>query len=81
MTDMRIIIIFIPILFLLTLSCDDEPTHAPAVDNRDILQKIQSVPDLQVTEIPPQNGYDRQFEIYINFSGYEKLIPKYGILA
>jgi hypothetical protein len=53
------------ILCLFVFSCKDQTTQAPPVDTRDILEKLQSLPNLQVAEITPQNGYERQFEIYI----------------
>ena len=54
------------ILLLFSISCKDQTTQGPPVDNRDILEKLQSLPNLQVDEITPQNGYERQFEIYIS---------------
>ena len=57
---------FTRIIFLLVIiSCSDQPTSPPTVHSRDILEKLQSLPDLQVSEITPQNDYPRQFEIYI----------------
>lgn len=63
---MKKILVFASMLFLVVISCKDQATQAPPVDDRDILEKLQSLPNLQVTEITPQNGYGRQFEIYIS---------------
>ncbi len=39
--------------------------HPVPVDNRDILEKLSALEGVEVTEIDPQNGSDRQFEIDI----------------
>jgi hypothetical protein len=53
------------VLFLLFcfFTCQDKTTEPPPVDNRDILEKLKDIDEIEVAEIEPQNGYQRQFEI------------------
>jgi hypothetical protein len=53
------------LLLILILSCDKKPTNPTQTDSKDILEKLRSIPDIEVTEITPLNGFDRQFEVYI----------------
>jgi hypothetical protein len=52
-------------LAILLFSCEDKSVDPAPVDNRDILEKLSSLEGVEVTEIVPQNGSERQFEIYI----------------
>ncbi|GAB4377175.1 MAG: S28 family serine protease [Calditrichia bacterium] len=53
-------------LFLTALlSCSKTSTRPDPLDNRDILEKLQALDGLEVKEILPQNGFERQFEVYI----------------
>jgi len=56
--------IFGLIVFLLFISCKKKTT-GPETDLT-FDEKLFGIPELTVTEIPPQNGYPRQFEIYIS---------------
>ena len=58
-------ILVLTIVTCVFLSCKKNSTQQEETDNRDILEKLESLENLTVTEITPQNGYDRQFEIYI----------------
>ena len=52
------------VLVSLFLACGKDPTgpgDEPTFD-----EKLYALPDITVTEISPQNGYPRQFEIYIS---------------
>jgi hypothetical protein len=53
------------VLLLCCFSCKKKTTEPPAVDNRDILEKLAAMEDIEVQEIEPKNGYPRQFEIDI----------------
>ncbi len=57
--------LFLILILLVFISCNKKSTQPEAVDNRDILQKLQSLAGLQVTEITPLNVCERQFEILI----------------
>lgn len=60
--------IIICLMFTLSiLSCEHKKITGPSSnDTRDILEKLESIPDIDVTEIAPGNGFNRQFEIYIS---------------
>lgn len=53
-------------LFVIFLAgCKEQPT-SPAGDSvTDVLNQLQNLPGVTVTEISPQNGYARQFELFI----------------
>ena len=57
---------FICLLFLVLLffSCEKESVNNKVELTFD--EKLYALSDLQITEITPQNGYPRQFEIYIS---------------
>lgn len=55
--------LFFPILVLF---CSKSPNTSVPADERDILEKLQALEGIEVAEISPQNGYARQFEIYIS---------------
>jgi hypothetical protein len=61
---LKTILTYLIIIFLV-VSCHKTTTEPNPVDNRDILEKIESIEGIDVTEITPQNGYARQFEIDI----------------
>ena len=61
---MKLLIRFILLLFLL-IACKQETTSPEVVDNRDILEKLTSLQGITAKEISPQNGFSRQFEVYI----------------
>ncbi len=64
---MRKLVIIWFMIFAIATGCDDDNfTGGSGVDERDILEKLQSLSGIDVTEITPQNGYDRQFEIYVS---------------
>jgi len=51
-------------IFLLVLSCEDPlPPDPPPISEPDVLTQLQSLGGVEVTEITPQNGYERQFEL------------------
>lgn len=55
------------ILFLILLaSCKDDPSSPAQAKNQDVLQKLNSLPGVIAKEISPQNGFERQFEIYLS---------------
>ena len=56
------------IFLLLSLfsGCNKEPNSPIPADNRDILEKLQSISNIEITEISPKNGFERQFEVYIS---------------
>ena len=58
---------FIISLVILLSSCKDKSVDPPPppVDNRDILEKLNDLSGVEATEISPQNGSQRQFEIDI----------------
>jgi len=54
--------------FVLLFSCSKQPTSSgqtDPIDNRSIIEKLQSISNIEINEITPRNGFDRQFEIYI----------------
>ena len=51
-------------IILLFLSCGKKPTEPTKKLTFD--EKLYALPDLEITEITPQNGFPRQFEIYIS---------------
>ena len=52
------------IVLLLVISCDDPlPPDPPPVSEPDVLTQLKSIGGVEVTEITPQNGYERQFEL------------------
>ncbi len=51
---------------LLIFSCNKNSTQSISIDNRDILEKLQSIDNIEINEISPKNGFSRQFEIYIS---------------
>lgn len=60
------IILGIAILSLF-LACEKKsPNPTNPTENLTFDEKLFSLPDLTITEITPQNGYPRQFEIYIS---------------
>ena len=54
-------------LVILLSSCKDKSVDPPTppLDNRDILEKLNDLDGVEATEISPQNGSQRQFEIDI----------------
>ena len=52
-------------IFMLCLFCSKKSVEPIPVDDRDILEKLSDLETIEVTEISPQNEYDRQFEIDI----------------
>jgi len=46
-------------------ACADQATQPVKIESRDILARLESLPGIAVTEIPPENGFPRQFEIDI----------------
>ena len=56
--------IFILSLVLLFYSCGKKSTNPTEKTTFD--EKLYALPDLDITELTPQNGYPRQFEIYIS---------------
>lgn len=59
------VVLFLSLVLILS-SCDKQPNSTVITDNRDIREKLQSITDVEVTEIAPKNGFERQFEIYIS---------------
>jgi len=59
-------------LAILLFSCEDKSVDPVPADNRDILEKLSSLEKVEVTEIVPQNGSDRQFEIDITHPNLTK---------
>ena len=45
--------------------CEKQPADPGPLPQADILEQLQSIEDIEVTEITPANGYSRQFEIVI----------------
>ena len=60
--SLRLSKILLVLVIVLTISCKDNIIIDPP-PGQDILSQLQSLNDVEVTEIAPQNGYDRQFEI------------------
>ncbi|NOU16910.1 MAG: hypothetical protein HOO91_05060 [Bacteroidales bacterium] len=56
-------ILSLSILILLLFSCKKDKTDD--FDSLDLLSKIKTLEGVTVTEIPPQNGYPREFQIDI----------------
>jgi hypothetical protein len=52
-------------LTILLFSCEDKSVDPAPVDNKDIFGKLSALEGVEITEIVPQNGSDRQFEINI----------------
>ena len=65
---MKKLIPFYISLFLI-ITCSEQPTSSDnqqePIDERSIYERLQSISNIEVNEITPKNGYDRQFEIYI----------------
>ncbi len=59
------ILIYLFLLILFIPACKEEPVTADEADTRDILEKLKSIPEITVEEITPQNGFTRQFEVYL----------------
>ena len=53
------------ILLILSFSCSKSPNSSTPNENIDILEKLQALENVEVNEISPQNGFERQFEVYI----------------
>ena len=56
------------VLFLFCLSflhCSSKSTAPESIDGQDILELLQAIPGMEVTEITPSNGCSRQFDVYI----------------
>jgi hypothetical protein len=56
--------VLVLIIISLFLTCEKKSTSP--TDELTFDEKLQALPDLTITEITPQNGYPRQFEIYIS---------------
>jgi len=56
---------YVTFSFLLVfISCDDPlPPDPPPVSEPEVLTQLQSLSGVEVTEITPQNGYEKQFEL------------------
>lgn len=61
---MKILIRFL-VLLLFIPGCKEDPVSTSEPDTRDILEKLKSIPEITVEEITPQNGFARQFEVYL----------------
>lgn len=57
------ILIFVLLFIIAGVSCKKESSIVQPVDNRDILEKLRTLPGIDVREIEPLNEYPRQFEI------------------
>ncbi len=59
------LLLFHCLCMTIILSCTKSPDSPSVSENRDILEKIRALDGIEVKEITPQNGYARQFEVYI----------------
>jgi hypothetical protein len=59
------IAIQIILILVAILACTEKSTLPVEIDDRDILEKLNSISEISAREITPQNGFKRQFEVYI----------------
>lgn len=53
------------LLLVVIFACKEQSTLPVEIDNRDLLEKLNSLTGITAREITPQNGFNRQFEVYI----------------
>jgi len=59
----RIVLLFFTIITM--VQCQKQPVKPEPLDTRDVLQKIAAIEGITISEIEPQNGFERQFEIFL----------------